>query len=247
MADNTVVDGTAVAEIAQLAREAHRIRTLDVAGVPMTPDNLHDARPKLPEPAALTIHTLTGLVDYVKANRDGLVLGEHLVHIVEPEAVNLVSKLVGTFLQRPRPVAVEVPDRKPFPFGAWLELEEINIALQALFVDSHDRAAVLAILGNVRTEAGITTEDDGTTQNVTAKVGTLVRRDVPNPVRLAPFRTFPEVEQPSSLFVLRLKAVGEKAYAGLFEADGGAWKSEAIANVAAFLREKLPEELAVIA
>lgn len=247
MADQTVVTGTAVQEIAELVRDAWPVRVLDVDDVPMTPEQLHDARPKLPTPEPLVIHTLTGLVDYVVANRDALAMADHLVHVVEPEAVNLVSRLTGTFLQRKRPVGVKVPDRKPFPFDTWMDLERINIALQAQFVDAHDRATVLQILGTVRADAGITTEDDGTTQNVTAKIGVLVKRDVPNPVTLAPFRTFPEVKQPASLFVLRLKTEGERVLAGLFEADGGAWKAQAIQNVAEYLRTNLPEELAVIA
>jgi len=43
--------------------------------------------------------------------------------------------------------------------------------------------------------------------------------NLPNTVTLKPFRTFAEVSQPESEFVLRLK---EGNRVGLFEADGGA-------------------------
>jgi len=50
-----------------------------------------------------------------------------------------------------------------------------------------------------------------------------------NPIRLRPYRTFREIEQPASLFVLRLQKGrdGELPRAALFEADGGQWKLEA--------------------
>src|SRR5437870_4623366 len=80
---------------------------------------------------------------------------------------------------------------------------------------------------------------DGFSQTVTVKAGiTRVEKAiVPNPVTLIPFRTFREVEQPSSSFILRLTG-GEKPKAALFEADGGQWKLEAIKNIKAFFDGK---------
>jgi len=60
---------------------------------------------------------------------------------------------------------------------------------------------------------------------------------VPNPVMLAPYRTFPEVEQPASPFVLRLKQgpEGGRPSLALFEADGGKWQLEAVKRVRTYL------------
>ncbi|MNW60692.1 hypothetical protein D3C74_386970 [compost metagenome] len=70
----------------------------------------------------------------------------------------------------------------------------------------------------------------GMTQSVVAKTGVATVEDVkvPNPVLLAPYRTFVEVEQPESSFVFRMK---DGPSAALFEADGGAWRNDVIANV----------------
>ena len=57
-------------------------------------------------------------------------------------------------------------------------------------------------------------------------------------VHLQPCRTFLEVEQPASDFLLRLSKSG---YPALHEADGGAWKLEAKRNIAADLGEKLAD------
>ena len=55
-------------------------------------------------------------------------------------------------------------------------------------------------------------------------------------VTLRPFRTFLEVAQPESEFILRLNDRGE---VNLIGADGGAWKLEAVRNIAAYFEEKL--------
>ena len=79
-------------------------------------------------------------------------------------------------------------------------------------------------------------------QRVTAKTGvaTVGNANVPNPVALKPFRTFVEVGQPESEFILRLK---EGAQVGLFQADGGAWELNAMANIAEYLEFNLAIEI----
>ena len=73
-----------------------------------------------------------------------------------------------------------------------------------------------------------------------AKVADVV---VPNPVTLAPYRTFLEVEQPASKFIFRIKEGGQLA---LFEADGGAWQHEAILNIKNYLIEQLKDNNVII-
>ena len=57
-------------------------------------------------------------------------------------------------------------------------------------------------------------------------------------VNMQPFRTFLEVEQPESVFLLRLDGNGN---VGLFEADGGVWKLEATRNISAYFEQKLAD------
>ena len=59
-------------------------------------------------------------------------------------------------------------------------------------------------------------------------------------VPLRPYRTFLEVEQPESEFLLRLDDNGN---VGLFEADGGMWKQTAKASITAYFEEKLAQEI----
>jgi hypothetical protein len=85
-------------------------------------------------------------------------------------------------------------------------------------------------------DASRTSEDDGFTQRVNVKAGIRTKEDttIQPRVDLAPYRTFPEVDQPMSPFVFRARCTGEGIPAlMLVEADGGRWKVEAIATLKA--------------
>jgi hypothetical protein len=66
--------------------------------------------------------------------------------------------------------------------------------------------------------------------------------DVPI-VRLSPYRTFREIEQPRSEFLLRVRSGSSEGVvnAALFEADGGAWRHTAMTSIAEYIKKELPE------
>ncbi len=197
---------------------------------------------KEPQPATLALHSLTALVAYVEACLSSDEEGFVFLHVESPTKVSLLTALYGESQQRDTLVTATY-DCASFPWGAYQNNEEFLVFMQARFEPSGDQAKVLKVVGNIKEEAVRQTSDDGTTQTVVAKAGIVRAEDtnVPNPVSLAPFRTFPEVEQPESPFVLRLKSGQPLPQCALFEADGGAWANVARENVRAFLSEKLPK------
>jgi hypothetical protein len=125
-------------------------------------------------------------------------------------------------------------------FDNFIETEKFNIMLQSNFVKNNDVEKLLIVTGKIRDEAVKETGDDGISQSVTVKtgvasVGAVV---VPNPVILAPYRTFPEIDQPASKFIFRMK---EGPLATIIEADGGAWRNEAMEGIKGFLKTELVE------
>ena len=132
-----------------------------------------------------------------------------------------------------------------FPFGRWLGVEEFIINMQTHFVPTEVRDTLVQLISTVTTENGVSLADDGMTQRVTARSGiSLVKQvSVPNPVVLAPYRTFTEVEQPKSPFVFRIRQTGDEVQAALFAADADAWKREAIANIRDWFEHHIPQEL----
>ena len=86
----------------------------------------------------------------------------------------------------------------------------------------------------------VKSEDNGLTQSCEVRKGIQLKAtEVIRPiVKLCPYRTFMEVEQPESEFLLRVRDGGE---VGLFEADGGMWKLQAKNNIKSFFDNQLKE------
>lgn len=206
------------------------------------------APPKEPTPSTLNLNTLTGLVDYVNNGTDDLKAeGVGLmVHVVNERQVSVVSSLFGRGLQRKAyatATAEAVLSSADFQYGAFYDCEAFVIKLLSLFEDFDGRKAVLKVVGNIKEEDVRQASDDGVTQTVTARSGIarVAEVEVPNPVYLAPFRTFREVTQPLSPFVLRMKKSndGSLPKVALFEADGGKWKLDAIKFIKDYLTERI--------
>lgn len=194
----------------------------------------------LEEPTAgsLDVNTLSGLVQYLKSGFDGN--DQVIVHVESPTSVVAHSQLNG---DKTRSTWIHAEAMLPtFHFDRFYDTESFNIKLQSAFVKSEDRDIMLKIVGNITEENVQTHGDDGVSQKVVARTGvaSVGNVEVPNPVNLAPYRTFVEVRQPQSDFVFRMKSGPECA---LFEADGGAWKLEAINNIATYLSKKLDEQI----
>ncbi|MBY9077168.1 hypothetical protein KIH86_09355 [Paenibacillus sp. HN-1] len=189
-----------------------------------------------PTPAPLTVRSLSGLVDYLKSEFDRQ--APLLVHVVSPTQVSVSSSYNNDFARK-RIIEAEalLPE---YRYGAFYETEDFIIKLQSGFTPTEDRSKLLKVVGNIKEENVRQLGDDGVSQAVTAKTGVATVEDVkvPNPVLLAPYRTFIEVEQPASPFVFRMKT---GPLAALFEADGGAWRITAIGAVASYLSEELSE------
>ena len=62
--------------------------------------------------------------------------------------------------------------------------------------------------------------------------------DIKPRVQLQPFRTFLEIAQPESEFLIR---VDPQEGIGFFEADGGIWKLEAKKNIADYFNTHLAD------
>jgi hypothetical protein len=191
------------------------------------------------KPAQLTTTTLTSLVEYLKSNIDQKYSDKLLIHIVSPSQVVLYSELRQDC---DREAYIECCALTPnnIKFNNFVEAEKFNIMLQSSFVESEDKNILLKVTGCIQDKAVKDVGDDGVSQSVTVKTGVAQVSDVlvPNPVTLAPFRTFPEIEQPASKFIFRMQSGPSAA---LFEADGGAWRNEAMENIKEYLQTNLAE------
>ena len=200
-----------------------------------------------PAASSFTVSTLAAVADYVDRcsaeTRDNII-----VHIVDPKTVSVFSALDDNVRSREFYITARTVVEE-FPFGRKLELENFIIALQAQFEPTENIDAILKIVGNLSLETKLSVEDDGTTQRATAKTGIAKVENVslPNPIALSPYRTFSELDQPSSNFVFRMSGdIGRGFQCALYEADGGRWKIEAIDRICKWLSEYLPDNCVIL-
>ncbi|MCP4897587.1 MAG: hypothetical protein GY906_11500 [bacterium] len=206
---------------------------------------------KRPLADALELRTLKSLVDYVKSNVDVVLDGEKppafLIHICSPTKIQLLSGLSKDWRQREVLATTKAIVANEFLFERYMGQETFMTLAQACFMDAHDRKDMLQVIGTVKSSETETFEDDGITQKVTASAGVqkLKKVDLPNPVTLAPYRTFPDLDQPSSEFVLRI-GKDEAPVFGLWPVRDESWQLLAMKDAYDFLTAELGDSLPVI-
>lgn len=230
----------AIAYIAKLAVEAEKPEPVFINGrTYCTKDLTRYDEPDKAQPLRAT--TLTALVDYIENNKEEL-RNRMIIQVKSPTDVSLYS---GLLKERDRECLFEVRALPPvFEYDRGYDQERFLVALQSCFAPSEDRELVARFSGNIVNTQEANYSDDGVSQQAVMKTGITTKENVlvPNPVTLIPYRTFLEVEQPSSEFIFR---VGEDKSGTpnfkLVEADGGRWKSRAMANVKTYLDTALKD------
>jgi len=214
-----------------------QVKQLEIDGQTYSTEKLHHVM--LPKATALNVNSLTGLLDYIKSNFDAESFAGTLVHVVSHDEVRLISNLLKDADRETYMVARAFSPK--FNFDRFYDHESFIIAIQSCFIQNEDAASILKVVGNIKDEAVRNYGDDGVSQQVTAKAGIANVADVrvPNPVMLAPYRTFVEVAQPVSKFVFRMRTGNREPECALFEADGGAWRLEAMQRVKKYLEQQL--------
>lgn len=166
----------------------------------------------------------------------------HYVSVVSPTRVEVysvpVESLRGGRNYLCAANAVDIPGFRDTTY----EYEQAIIALRSRFAPTEDQAYVLDLMGHLISDQTVQTDDDGITQRVQVNAGiqmTKVSRVKPI-VKLRPYRTFQEVEQPESEFLIRLD---DKRNLTITEADGGMWRLAARRTVFEYLADALHVEI----
>jgi hypothetical protein len=196
------------------------------------------------EISPLRTHTLQSIVDFLEGGGESDWAQSAIVHVVSSKVVQLVSPLFGRNNQRHTYLIADCSDftRIKFRFDQYLEPEAFIVGLLSEFVDTPARAEVLQLVGNLKSENVTEANDDGFSQSVTVRKGVSRVQEIsaPSIVTLAPYRTFRNIPQPESRFLLRFREGNNKMpNIALFEADGEGWKNDAIAQIDEWLAREL--------
>lgn len=215
--------------------------TFEFAGRQFCSAELHEIRPKVDFPARYSVDTLDALVKLIRTE------GAHYSHLMYVRVDSARRVVVDTTYTGAEgaaftraPLYEAVTDVPSISINQSISQERAVVELQSLYAITPDRDYLLSLLSRIDVNQGVSSVDNGISQEVSVRTGAVLKEQqtVQPIVRLQPYRTFLEVEQPASDFLLRLDKEGHPA---LYEADGGAWKLEAKRNIAAYLGEQLAD------
>ena len=187
-------------------------------------------------PQAFSLSGLDGVAKVVRTEF-GRLASPLIVRVTSPTQVDVYTTYLDDMSRdKAYVVTAEVPG---FRDGYCDHMETI-IRLRSRFSPNEGQEYLLTLLSRMNMEHSAESMDNGVTQTVTARQGISLNQTVTvKPiVKLQPYRTFLEVDQPESEFLLRISDDGR---VGLFEADGGAWKLQAKKNILAYFEETLKD------
>lgn len=198
-----------------------------------------ELRPTIDHPDTLTLHSLDALVKMVQteaepANEDAP------LYITVPD--HLTVRCFGQPDADARYFRQVYYDVKATDVPGWGEkvqmgFEEAQIALRTRFQETPDTLYAMKLLSDICCGAQVVYNDNGVATTVATKKGVALQSNeqVRPIITLKPYRTFQEVEQPESIFLIRVNERG----ISFTEADGGMWKLKARQTVKTFLEDKL--------
>lgn len=122
-----------------------------------------------------------------------------------------------------------------------LGFEEAQIALRTRFQETQDTLYTMKLVSDISLGAKVIYNDNGIATTITTQKGVALQTNeqIRPIVKLRPYRTFQEVVQPESIFLIRVSDRG----ISFIEADGGMWKLSARETIKKFLEEQLPQEV----
>ncbi len=201
-------------------------------------DDIREIRPEIDGPETLNVNSLDAVVNLIRAN-DG-----QLPHLFVCVAGYGVVNVFGDLEPKNRftrkrlyhAAASDIPGWEP---KMEMGFDEATVALLTRFQDGGDKEYVLRLLSQITTGAKVTYSDNGIASTMVMTKGASLAENVTiKPiVKLRPYRTFLEVEQPEGLFLIRIRERG----IAFIEADGGMWKLAARNTIKAYLEAQLKD------
>lgn len=208
-----------------------------------TDGTAHQIRPQIDTPDTLELNSLDALVKLIRTEalakkREG-----------NPLYITIPSHLCVKCFERPDPekrcfrrifYTASATDVPGWDERTSLAFEEAQIALRTRFQETPDTLYALQLLSNITAGAKLTMNDNGIATTVVSQKGIALQgNEVIRPiVKLRPYRTFQEIDQPESTFLIRIT---ERAIS-FIEADGGMWKLHARETIKKYLEENLSSE-----
>ena len=211
-------------------------QAFEIGGQTYTDGHLTRIPPHVDRPECITVSGLDGVCKLIRTEMEkvGVTI---LVQAKSYKTVEVMTTYLPDFSRNALYRAeADVPGLRT----GFRDRETALIELRSLFIPNEGTAYLLDLLSRITDEKSVSSKDNGVTQVVEARQGVALNAvvEVKPRILLRPFRTFLEVEQPESEFLLRVDA-GKGI--GFFEADGGVWRLEAKRNIADYFGRHLAD------
>lgn len=207
-----------------------------------TDGKIQQVLPKVLHPDTLPLNSLDALVKMVKTEAS---------EMDTPLYINIPTHLTAQCYGQPSneegqyfrqvyytAAATDVPG---WDKNVTLGFEEAQIALRTRFQETPDTLYTMKLVNDISLGAKVIFNDNGIATTITTQKGVALQtNDQIRPlVKLRPYRTFQEIEQPESIFLIRISERG----ISFIEADGGMWKLTARETIKKFLEDHLAQEV----
>lgn len=204
-----------------------------------------EIRPEIDMQVEKRLHSLDALVKMVKTETLEISPVEGPVYIEVPDVSAVYCFSHPTLHYRCdrldyfEVVAKDVPGWQE---RTALKFDEAIIALRTRFQPTPDAEYALKLLSEITTGSKVTLNDNGIATSITTHAGIALQQNEPiRPiVTLKPYRTFQEVDQPASQFLIRI----DERNINFIEADGGMWRLEARKTIKKYFDEAFADEIA---
>lgn len=225
-------------ELYDRIQETAQIQVIEIDGRKYTSESVILVDEPRYSPIQYEVNTLSGLVSMVRTEVNKIESLPLIVNVRSYKNVDVCTTYNDRFSRWT--LYTCTPELPINSIGRYLSHEEFMIELRSKFIRNEDVEYLLKLLSSVVDENKVESKDNGLTQSVEVKQGiTTIGDAIVKPiVSMKPYRTFLEVEQPESEFLVRLREGGQIA---LFEADGGMWKLHAKCGIANYLRVALTD------
>lgn len=226
----------------KVGEQPYRVEANGTLGEP-----IRDLAPQW-RPETFAVSTLSSLAALVKAKVDDF--GESVgLHVVDPFTVELVALKSDEFGHRHVYARAMHVKETPFVFDIYQVPEKFRIDFIASFFMNEDAVKVLQLISSLASGDAVAVRDDGISQEIEVKMGTVTRNSVTLPqdgIPLTPWRTFRDINPVTSKFLLRLKGVKDALpHVALFEIDAK-WRLDTVHSIEGWLSRNV-ENIPIIA
>jgi hypothetical protein len=201
---------------------------------------MEEIRPVIDSPAEKSLTSLDAVVKLIKTEAAKLYPGPFYITIPAFDRVEVFGQ-PDAYKRYVRPVlysanATDAPGWNP---ETKMAFEQAAVALQTRFQETPDQKYALQLLSQITCGGKVTYNDNGVAMSVVTSKGIALQENatIKPLISLKPYRTFQEIEQPTSIYLFRIDERGIT----FFEADGGMWKLTARQTIKAFFDTELAD------